>query len=90
MKQANYPVISVTKKAFYLPQMMMSVTWLSGRFPLSHNFYVCTHIKFTHLNKIAAMYGRSCIKFNVKVEPNSTFRFYHKAFLTSPLFYLCT
>ena len=88
MKQANYPVISVTKKAFYLPQMMMSVTWLSGRFPLSHNVYVCTHIKFTHLNKIEAMYGRLCI--NVKVEPCSTFRYLHKAFLTSPLFYLCT
>lgn len=73
MKQANYPVISVTKKAFYLPQMMMSVTWLSGRFPLSHNSYVSTHIKFTHLNKIEAMYGRLCI--NVKVEPCSTFRF---------------
>ena len=42
-----------------------------GGFPLSHNFYVRTHLNFTRVNKIEAMYKRSRV--NVKFEPRSTF-----------------
>ena len=44
-----------------------------GGFPLSRNFYVSRHVNFTRVNKIEAMYRRSCI--NVKVEPRSPFTF---------------
>ena len=44
-----------------------------GGNPRSRNFYVCTHVNFTRLNKIETMYERSRV--NVKVEPRSTFTF---------------
>ena len=37
-----------------------------GRFPLSYNFYLRTHVNFTHVNKVETMYGRSRV--NAKVE----------------------
>lgn len=78
-------MISVSKKAFYLPQMMMSATWLQGRFRLSHNFYVRTHINCMHVNEIEATYERSCI--NVKVKLRSTFSFTRGlSYITSILF----
>ena len=43
-----------------------------GGFPLSHNFYLRTHVNFTRVNKIEIMYERSRV--NVKVEPE-TFTF---------------
>ena len=42
-----------------------------GRFPPSRNFSVRTHVNFTRVNEIEAMYERSHV--NVKVEPRSTF-----------------
>ena len=44
-----------------------------GGFPLLRNFYVCTHVHFTRVNKIETMYGMSLV--NVKVDPPSTFTF---------------
>ena len=40
-----------------------------GGFPLSRNFHVRTHVSFTRVNKIKAIYGKSGV--NVKVEPRS-------------------
>ena len=40
---------------------------------LSRNFYTRTHVNFTHVNKIEAMYGRSSV--SVKVERGLTFTF---------------
>ena len=52
---------------------------------MSHNFYVCTHINFTHVNEIEATYERSCI--NIKVKPRSTFSFPRGlSYITSILF----
>ena len=45
-----------------------------GGFPLSRNFYVRTHLNFTRVNKIEAMYKRSRV--NVEFYPRSTFTFY--------------
>ena len=42
-------------------------------FPLSRNFYVCTHVNFVWAHKKNTIYGRSRV--NVKVEPRSTFMF---------------
>ena len=42
--------------------------------PLSHSFYVRTHLNFTRVNKIEAMYKRSRV--NVEFYPRSTFTFY--------------
>ena len=42
-------------------------------FPLSRNFSLGTHLKFTLVNKIEAMYERPRV--NVKVERGSTFTF---------------
>ena len=42
-------------------------------FPLSRNFSVRTHVNFTRVNKIEAMYGRPYV--NVKVERGSTLTF---------------
>ena len=50
-----------------------------GGFPLSHNFYVRTHLNFTRVNKIETMYERSRV--NVKVEPRSTFTIYAWPFI---------
>ena len=36
------------------------------RFPLSRKFHISTHVNFTRVSKIEAMYGRSRV--NVKVE----------------------
>ena len=44
-----------------------------GGFPLLRNFYVCTHVHFTRVNKIETMYGMSLV--NVKVDTPSTFTF---------------
>ena len=41
-----------------------------GGFPQSRNFYVSTHVNFTRVNKIEAMYRTSRV--NVKVGPRST------------------
>ena len=41
-----------------------------GGFPQSRNFYVSTHVNFTRVNKIEAMYRRSRV--NIKVGPRST------------------
>ena len=38
-----------------------------GGFPLSCNFHVRTHVNFTRVNKIEAMFGKSGV--NVKVAP---------------------
>ena len=46
---------------------------LSVRFPLSRNFSLGTHVKFTLVNKIEAVYERPRV--NVKVERGSTFTF---------------
>ena len=51
----------------------------------SRNFHVRTHVNFTRLNKIEAMYGKSGV--NVKVEPCSTSRLSSALFIL-PLFYL--
>ena len=40
---------------------------------LSRNFYTRTHVNFTHVNKVEAIYGRSRV--SVKVERGSTFTF---------------
>ena len=40
---------------------------------LSLNFYTRTHVNFTRVNKIEAMYGRSSV--SVKVERGLTFTF---------------
>ena len=40
-----------------------------GGFPLLRNFSVQTHVKFTRVNEIEAMYERPRV--NVKVEPHS-------------------
>ena len=42
-------------------------------FPLSRNFSVRTHVKFTRVNEIEAMYERPRV--NVKDERSSTFMF---------------
>ena len=42
-----------------------------GRFPSSLDFSVRTHVNFTRVNEIEAMYERSRV--NVKVEARSTF-----------------
>ena len=50
--------------------------WLitvKGRFPLSRNFSVRKHVKFTYVNEIEAMYERLRVK--VKVERVSTFTY---------------
>ena len=39
--------------------------------PLSRNFYVRTHVYFTYVNKVVAMYEVPGV--NVKVERGSTF-----------------
>ena len=44
-----------------------------GWFPLSHNFSLRTHVKFTLVNEIEVMYERPRV--NVKVERGSTFTF---------------
>ena len=44
-------------------------SWIKGGF--SRNFYARTHVNFTRLNTIEAMYGRSRVHENV--EPCSTF-----------------
>ena len=41
-----------------------------GGFPQSRKFYVSTHVNFTRVNKIEAMYRRSRV--NIKVGPRST------------------
>ena len=46
---------------------------IRGGFPLLCNFYLRTHVNFTRVNKIRAMYGK--LHVNVKVEPSSTFTF---------------
>ena len=50
-----------------------------GGFPLSHNFYVRTHLNFKGVNKIETVYERSSV--NLKVEPRSTFTFYAWPFI---------
>ena len=40
---------------------------------LSRNFYTRTHVNFTHVNKVEAIYGRSRV--SVKVDRGSTFTF---------------
>ena len=55
-----------------------------GGFPLSRNFHVRTHVSFTPVNKIKAMYGKSGV--NVKVEPPSSSRLSSVLFIL-PLFY---
>ena len=55
-----------------------------GGFPLSRNFHVRTHVNFTRVNKIEAMYGKSGV--NVKVESCSTSRLSSVLFIL-PLFY---
>ena len=42
-------------------------------FPLSRNFHVRTHVNFTLVNKIGAMYERPRV--NVKVDRGLTFTF---------------
>ena len=37
-----------------------------GRFPLSHNFYLRTHVNFPRVNKVETTHGRSRV--NAKVE----------------------
>ena len=54
-----------------LKRWLSQVKIFKGGFPLLRNFYVSTHVNFTRVNKIEAMYGRSRV--NVKVEPRSTF-----------------
>ena len=44
-----------------------------GGFPLARNFYALTHVNLTCVNKIEAMYGRSCV--HVKLEPRPMFTF---------------
>ena len=46
---------------------------LKGEFPLSHNFYALSHVKFTCVNKLEAMYERPRV--NVKVERGLVFTF---------------
>ena len=46
---------------------------LPRRFLLLLNFYLCTHVNVTRVNKIEAVYQRSCV--NVEVEPHSTLTF---------------
>ena len=45
-----------------------------GLFPLSRNFFARTHVKFTGVNEMEAMYER-LRGLNVKVEQGSTFTF---------------
>ena len=40
-----------------------------GGFPQPRNFYLSTHVNFTRVNKIEAMYRRSRV--NVKIGPRS-------------------
>ena len=54
-----------------LKRWLSQVRIFKGGFPLLRNFYVSTHVNFTRVNKIKAMYGRSRV--NVKVEPRSIF-----------------
>ena len=57
-----------------LAQEFLAITvHVQGRFPLSRNFYVCTSVKLTCVNKTEAMYGRS--RTNVKAELRPTFMF---------------
>ena len=64
-----------------LAQEFLAITvHVQGRFPLSRNFYVCTSVKLTFVNKTEAMYGR--LRTNVKAELRPTFVF------SRPLFYL--
>ena len=49
------------------------VVSLEGGFPLSHNFSVGMHVKFTRVNEIEATHERPHV--NVKVERGSTFTF---------------
>ena len=51
----------------------MPVVSLEGGFPLSRNFSVGMHVKFTRVNEIEAKYERPRV--NVKVERGSTFTF---------------
>ena len=44
-----------------------------GEFPLLHNFYVLSHVKFIRVNKLEAMYERPRV--NVKVERGLVFTF---------------
>ena len=54
------------------------------RFPLSRIFHISTHVNFTRVNKIEAMYGRSRV--NVKVERGQLLHL-RVTFHTLPLFY---
>ena len=49
----------------------MPFTW--GWFPLSRYFFVRTHVKFTRVNEIEAIY--ETLRINVKVERGWTFKF---------------
>ena len=57
----------------YSPPFIHCLYFIHGWFPLLCYFHVRTHVHFTRLNKVDAMYERSHV--NVKVEPGSTFTF---------------
>ena len=56
-----------------LKRWLSQVKIFKGGFPLLRNFYVSTHVNFTRVNKIEAMYGQSRV--SVNVEQGSTFTF---------------
>ena len=57
-----------------LAQEFLAITvHVQGRFPLSRNFYVCTSVKLTCVNKTEAMYGRSRTNVKAELRPTSMF-----------------
>ena len=70
--KSNMTQFSRIRRVF--PHACFAITvHVQGGFPLSRNFYVCTSVKLTCVNKTEAMYGRS--RTNVKAElcPTSMF-----------------